>query len=240
MARTLHQAMAYLGLGQTEEEAGRQERRGPATVYEETVFEADDQYEDDYEASAVSSRAASYSAGERDVLQGADDYAYSEVSASPQEWAHTQAVASISASEADQDLLQQSSETLSEWELPAAAQRSEAPSPAYTHTSSEESSEELRQITTIHPRSYNDAKTIGASFRENIPVIINVTEMSENDAKRLIDFSSGLAFALNGHIERVTAKVFLLTPADLEVLGAKGTEVPVALDSDDVSPFNQV
>ncbi|NUP73373.1 MAG: cell division protein SepF [Sinomonas sp.] len=77
----------------------------------------------------------------------------------------------------------------------------------------------LRQITTIHPRSYNDAKVIGESFREGIPVIMNVTDMGEADAKRLVDFSAGLVFGLHGSIERVTNKVFLLTPATIEVLG---------------------
>ncbi|WP_415853900.1 cell division protein SepF [Sinomonas sp. G460-2] len=77
----------------------------------------------------------------------------------------------------------------------------------------------LRQITTVHPRSYNDAKIIGESFREGIPVIMNVTDMGEADAKRLVDFSAGLVFGLHGSIERVTNKVFLLTPATIEVLG---------------------
>ncbi|MDQ4500812.1 cell division protein SepF [Sinomonas sp. ASV322] len=77
----------------------------------------------------------------------------------------------------------------------------------------------LRQITTIHPRSYNDAKVIGESFRDGIPVIMNVTDMGEADAKRLVDFSAGLVFGLHGSIERVTNKVFLLTPSTIEVLG---------------------
>ncbi|MBP3036843.1 cell division protein SepF [Arthrobacter sp. zg-ZUI100] len=77
----------------------------------------------------------------------------------------------------------------------------------------------LRQITTVHPRSYNDAKIIGESFRDGIPVIMNVTDMGEADAKRLVDFSAGLVFALRGSIERVTNKVFLLSPSYVEVLG---------------------
>lgn len=77
----------------------------------------------------------------------------------------------------------------------------------------------LRQITTVHPRSYNDAKIIGESFRDGIPVIMNVTDMGEADAKRLVDFSAGLVFGLHGSIERVTNKVFLLSPSTMEVLG---------------------
>jgi cell division inhibitor SepF len=85
--------------------------------------------------------------------------------------------------------------------------------------SSREEAASLRQITTVHPRSYNDAKIIGESFRDGIPVIMNVTDMGEADAKRLVDFSAGLVFGLRGSIERVTNKVFLLSPSYIEVLG---------------------
>src|SRR5699024_10248809 len=71
----------------------------------------------------------------------------------------------------------------------------------------------LRRITTVHPRAYNDAKVIGEAFRSGTPVIINLTEMSDAEAKRLVDFSAGLVFGLRGSIERVTNKVFLLSPA---------------------------
>ena len=78
---------------------------------------------------------------------------------------------------------------------------------------------ELRRITTIHPRTYNEAKNIGESFRGGVPVIMNLTDMSDADAKRLVDFSAGLVFGLHGTIERVTNKVFLLSPAHVEVTG---------------------
>lgn len=78
---------------------------------------------------------------------------------------------------------------------------------------------EVRRISTIHPRSYNDARTIGEAFRSGTPVIINLTDMNDADAKRLVDFSAGLIFGLHGAIERVTAKVFLLSPADVELSG---------------------
>lgn len=237
MARTLHQAMAYLGLGQVEDEAQRTDRpqRRPETIYEETVFEADDQY-DDYtdELAPAEGRAHISSTADRDVLLGITPDASRRPSA-PEAGS-----GSVSVAEADDQLLEYAESTSDAWDLPVTSQQAPSPtSPVLTPSFSEESSEELRRITTIHPRSYNDAKIIGESFRENIPVIMNVTDMGDTDAKRLIDFSAGLAFALNGHIERVTDKVFLLTPANLEVLGAEGTEVPVALDSDDVTPFNQ-
>jgi cell division inhibitor SepF len=73
------------------------------------------------------------------------------------------------------------------------------------------------RITTLHPTTYNEARTIGEHFRENIPVIMNLTEMDESDAKRLVDFAAGLAFGLRGSIERVTNRVFLLSPANVTV-----------------------
>jgi cell division inhibitor SepF len=76
---------------------------------------------------------------------------------------------------------------------------------------------DLTRITTLHPRTYNEARTIGEHFREGTPVIMNLTEMVDSDAKRLVDFSAGLIFGLRGSIERVTNKVFLLSPANVEV-----------------------
>src|SRR5437867_4524137 len=76
---------------------------------------------------------------------------------------------------------------------------------------------DLTRITTLHPRTYNEARTIGEHFREGTPVIMNLTEMVDSDAKRLVDFAAGLIFGLRGSIERVTNKVFLLSPANVEV-----------------------
>jgi cell division inhibitor SepF len=75
----------------------------------------------------------------------------------------------------------------------------------------------LARITTLHPRSYKEARTIGEHYRDGQPVIINLTELDAADAKRLVDFAAGLAFALRGSIDKVTNRVFLLTPADVEV-----------------------
>jgi cell division inhibitor SepF len=76
---------------------------------------------------------------------------------------------------------------------------------------------DLTRITTLHPRTYNEARTIGEHFREGIPVIMNLTEMVDSDAKRLVDFAAGLIFGLRGSIERITNKVFLLSPANVAV-----------------------
>lgn len=75
----------------------------------------------------------------------------------------------------------------------------------------------VHRITTIHPRTYNEAKKIGESFRDGTPVIMNLTDLDDADAKRLVDFAAGLVFGLQGSIERVTNKVFLLSPANVEV-----------------------
>lgn len=73
------------------------------------------------------------------------------------------------------------------------------------------------RITTLHPRTYNEARTIGERFRDGMPVIMNLGEMDDSDAKRLVDFAAGLSFGLRGSIERVTAKVFLLSPQNVDV-----------------------
>lgn len=75
----------------------------------------------------------------------------------------------------------------------------------------------VHRITTIHPRTYNEAKKVGEAFREGTPVIMNLSDLDDADAKRLVDFAAGLVFGLAGSIERVTNKVFLLSPANVEV-----------------------
>lgn len=76
---------------------------------------------------------------------------------------------------------------------------------------------EMSRITTLHPRTYNEARTVGENFREGTPVIMNLSDMDDSDAKRLVDFAAGLVFATRGTIERVTSKVFLLSPPNVSV-----------------------
>mgnify|MGYP002714242097 FL=1 len=76
---------------------------------------------------------------------------------------------------------------------------------------------DLSRIITVHPRTYNEARTIGEHFRDGVPVIMNLSEMEDADAKRLVDFAAGLIFGLRGTIERVTSKVFLLSPNNVQV-----------------------
>jgi cell division inhibitor SepF len=99
----------------------------------------------------------------------------------------------------------------------AAANGRPADRPADRRTNGQVHTTDLTRITTVHPRTYNEARTIGEYFREGTPVIMNLTEMVDSDAKRLVDFSAGLIFGLRGSIERVTNKVFLLSPANVEV-----------------------
>jgi len=73
------------------------------------------------------------------------------------------------------------------------------------------------RITTLHPRNFNEARVIGEQFRDGSPVIMNLSEMDDADARRLVDFAAGLIFGLRGSIDRVTNKVFLLTPANVEI-----------------------
>ena len=75
----------------------------------------------------------------------------------------------------------------------------------------------LAKITTLRPKDYSEARTIGERFRDGTPVIMDLVSMDNADAKRLVDFAAGLIFGLRGTIERVTSKVFLLSPAGVNV-----------------------
>jgi len=99
---------------------------------------------------------------------------------------------------------------------PTATALAERPSTAFRPTGSAPGADVYR-ITTLHPRAYNDARRIGEEYREGVPVIINLTGMDDNDAKRIVDFAAGLVFGLRGSIERITNKVFLLSPANVDV-----------------------
>ncbi|WP_026922548.1 cell division protein SepF [Glycomyces arizonensis] len=81
----------------------------------------------------------------------------------------------------------------------------------------EEESRTNYRITTLHPTTYNEARTIGERYRDGTPVIMNLSEMEEADAKRLVDFAAGLIFGTRGSFERVTNRVFLLSPPQVQV-----------------------
>jgi len=105
---------------------------------------------------------------------------------------------------------------------PAAGRAPVTPLRKTSSTARNASVQEMNEILTVHPRQYRDAQAIAESFREGIPVIINLSQMSEGDARRLIDFASGLSQGLYGKIERVTPKVFLLSPSHVVVSGEHG------------------
>ena len=93
----------------------------------------------------------------------------------------------------------------------------------------------INEILTVHPKQYRDAQVIAENFRDGIPVIINLSQMSDADARRLIDFASGLSLGLYGRIERVTSKVFLLSPENVAVSG----DGAVAQADPESVPFSQ-
>src|SRR4029450_11994037 len=76
---------------------------------------------------------------------------------------------------------------------------------------------ELSRITTLHPRTYNEGRTVGENFREGVPVIMNLSERDGADGEGRVAFAAGLVFAVRGTIERVTNKVFLLSPPNVSV-----------------------
>ena len=83
---------------------------------------------------------------------------------------------------------------------------------------------DMSEIVTLDPASYADAKEVAAHFRSGVPVIVNIGSMSEADAKRMLDFMIGLKEGLEGHLRRVTPKVFLLSPQNVAVTDADPDE----------------
>ena len=75
----------------------------------------------------------------------------------------------------------------------------------------------MSRITTIHPKSYDDAQLVGRALRDGTPVVLNLTGVSESVAYRIVDFSAGVVFGVRGSIERVTPRVFLLSPAQVNI-----------------------
>ena len=73
------------------------------------------------------------------------------------------------------------------------------------------------QVHLVVPKSFNDAQQIADQYKDSIPVILNLQQTDTELSKRLIDFSSGLTYALDGGMQRIADKVFLLTPRNVEV-----------------------
>jgi cell division inhibitor SepF len=115
---------------------------------------------------------------------------------------------------------------------PQTQQRAKVTPLRHTHAQKATPVQEMNEILTVHPREYKDAQSIAESFRDGIPVIINLSQMTETDARRMIDFASGLSLGLYGKIERVTNKVFLLSPAHVAISGE-----PAEVESDIEASF---
>jgi cell division inhibitor SepF len=107
-------------------------------------------------------------------------------------------------------------EGFDDWSEPrAAAQPAAAGSPSNRRL--EAVSGAAVKVHLVVPRSFNDAQSIADKFKDSTPVIVNLQSADPELSKRLIDFSSGLTYALSGSMQRVADKVFLLTPRNVEV-----------------------
>ncbi|MDQ3934952.1 MAG: cell division protein SepF [Actinomycetota bacterium] len=73
------------------------------------------------------------------------------------------------------------------------------------------------QVHLVVPKSFNDAQQVADQFKDDVPVILNLQGTDTDLSKRLIDFASGLTYALDGGMQRIADKVFLLTPRNVEV-----------------------
>ena len=107
-----------------------------------------------------------------------------------------------------------SEDSVSEPELAVAPSRS---SSRRTRLRGVESASSQVRVHLVLPRSFNDAQQIADRFKDSVPVILNLQSADTELSKRLIDFASGLTYALDGSMQRVADKVFLLTPRNVEV-----------------------
>jgi cell division inhibitor SepF len=73
------------------------------------------------------------------------------------------------------------------------------------------------QVHVVHPKSFNDAQQVADKFKRDIPVIINLQEADQDLPRRMIDFVSGLTYALDGGMQRIADRVFMLTPRNVEL-----------------------
>ena len=109
--------------------------------------------------------------------------------------------------------------TVPDAEVPTPRPRIVEPALRFPHavSSQPEVASELKRIVTIRPTTYNEAQNIGEAFKDGTPVIMNLGAMNDLEARRMIDFAAGLSFALDGGIEKVTNRVFLLSPKSVQV-----------------------
>ena len=92
-----------------------------------------------------------------------------------------------------------------------------APAPRPSVVRTMPSASTAARVHVVEPRGFNDAQEVGDRLKANQPVILNLQGLDRDLQRRLIDFSSGLAYALGGSMSRVADQVFLLTPSNVEV-----------------------
>jgi cell division inhibitor SepF len=97
--------------------------------------------------------------------------------------------------------------------------------------------QERRTTQFLQPRTYEELRTIGEHFREGNPVVVDLTGMADSDGKRAVDFAAGLIYGLHGSIERVSNKMFLLSPANVKVTAEYKAQIVEWLNSrEDLAP----
>lgn len=178
----------------------------------------DDQYDDYYYDDEPSAAQSTGSASPQRNVSQRDTLTVSETSRPPVSSAGTD---DLSSRRYDRSTAAASTATRPgrDWRTDTTVMESDHPAGSRTRAASPKATERTdpMKITTLHPRTYNDARRIGEEFRSGRPVIMNLTDLDDVDAKRIVDFAAGLVFGLRGSIERVTNKVFMLSPADVNV-----------------------
>ena len=94
--------------------------------------------------------------------------------------------------------------------------------PAGEHPPREAPADDGYQIATIRPQTFRDALIIGECFRQDVPVVVNLHDLETPDAKRIVDFMSGLIFGRRGDIERLSSRVFLIVPRQCSIIRERG------------------
>ncbi|GAA2156530.1 hypothetical protein GCM10009760_57600 [Kitasatospora kazusensis] len=103
------------------------------------------------------------------------------------------------------------------WLMPSGNYPAAVPDDPWATQASAPTIPALQKIASLKPTGFEAARTVGEHVRAGTPVVMDLTEMTDPEAKRMVDFASGLVFGTCGGIERIARRVFLLTPADVEV-----------------------
>ena len=133
-------------------------------------------------------------------------------------------MADVPTTDHDKDDDEHDTDTAPSFDTDTSVSSQEPEYPAQHNVSDDYEDDPLSRIVTIHPKTYDDAQQVGKAIRQGIPVVLNLTDVSESVAYRIVDFSAGVVFGLRGKIERVTPRVFLLSPSSVTITrGETGT-----------------